>query len=126
VAETPTIETRPSPWLTGLTGRCPACGQGRLFDGFLTVAPACEACGQDQAAQDSGDGPAAFIVLIVGCIVVGAALVVEVKYSPPVWVHLVIWLPLAMVLVLALLRPGKGLLIALQMKHRRHDFDLPA
>ncbi|HET6469062.1 MAG TPA: DUF983 domain-containing protein [Geminicoccaceae bacterium] len=118
----PTAATEPSPWVTGLTGRCPACGRGRLFEGFLTVRPRCEACGQNLAAQDSGDGPAAFIILIVGVVVVGAALLVEVAYSPPVWVHLLLWLPLTTLGVLGLLRPFKGLLIALQFRHRRHEF----
>ena len=80
-------------------------------------------CGLDLSKQDSGDGPAAFIILIVGFVVVGAALVVEVRYGWPVWLHLLVWLPLAVVLCLALMRPFKATLIALQYKHRRHEFD---
>jgi uncharacterized protein (DUF983 family) len=106
----------------GLRCRCPACGEGALFQGFLTVRDRCPVCGVDLSAQDSGDGPVAFIVLIVGAIVVGLALLVEVSYSPPVWLHLLLWLPLTMILVLALMRPSKAVLIALQYKHRRHDF----
>ncbi len=83
-------------------------------------------CAVDLSAQDSGDGPVAFIVLIVGAIVVTLALLVEISYSPPVWLHLLLWLPLTMVLVLALMRPFKAVLIALQYKHRRHDFGEPA
>lgn len=113
----------PSPFATGLAGRCPRCGRGRLFRGFLTVAPRCEACGLDLSVQDSGDGPAAFIILIVGFVVVGAALIVEVRYGWPVWLHLLVWLPLTLVLCLALMRPFKATLIALQYKHRRHEFD---
>ena len=75
------------------------------------------------SAQDSGDGPAAFIILIVGFVVVGAALVVEVKYGWPVWLHLLVWLPLTVLGCLALMRPFKGVLIALQYRHRRHEFD---
>lgn len=112
----------PSPFVAGLTGCCPRCGQGRLFRGFLTVAPRCEACGLDLSAQDSGDGPAAFIILIVGFAIVGTALVVEVKYSWPIWLHLLVWLPLTIIACLVLMRPGKGLLIALQYRHRRHEF----
>jgi uncharacterized protein (DUF983 family) len=85
----------------------------------------CPACGTDLAAQDSGDGPAAFIILIVGFIVVAAALVTEVRWQPPVWLHLVLWLPLTAILTLALMRPFKATLIALQYRHRRHDFDHP-
>lgn len=113
----------PSPIATGLAGRCPRCGQGRLFRGFLTVAPRCEHCGLDLSAQDSGDGPVAFIIMIVGFVVVIAALIVEVRYGWPVWLHLLVWLPLSVVLCLALMRPLKGLLIALQFRHRRHEFD---
>jgi uncharacterized protein (DUF983 family) len=80
----------------------------------------------DLSAQDSGDGPVAFIILIVGGIVVSLALITEVKLGPPVWLHLLLWLPLTMILVLALMRPSKAILIALQYKHRRHDFGEPA
>lgn len=113
----------PSPFAAGLGGRCPRCGQGRLFRGFLAVAPRCEHCGLDLSAQDSGDGPVAFIILIVGFLVVGAALVVEVRWGWPVWLHMLVWLPLALAGCLALMRPFKATLIALQYKHRRHEFD---
>ena len=111
-----------SPVSAGLRCRCPACGEGPLFQGFLAVRPRCSVCGVDLSAQDSGDGAVAFIVLIVGAIVVSLALITEVRYGPPVWLHLLLWLPLTMVLVLALMRPFKASLIALQYKHRRHDF----
>jgi uncharacterized protein (DUF983 family) len=97
-----------------------------LFEGFLTVRSRCPACNTDLSAQDSGDGPVAFIILIVGAVVVTFALLVEISYSPPVWLHLLLWLPLTMALVLALMRPFKAGLIALQYKHRRHDFGEPA
>ena len=74
--------------------RCPRCGKGKLFDGFLTLAPRCEACGLDYSFVDAGDGPAVFVMFIAGFIVVGSALVVEVMYEPPYWVHAVLWLPL--------------------------------
>jgi uncharacterized protein (DUF983 family) len=74
------------------------------------------------SAQHSGDGPVAFIVLIVGGIVVGLGLITEIRYGPPMWLHRLLWLPLAMILVLALMRPVKAILIALQYAHRRHDF----
>ncbi len=106
----------------GLRCRCPACGEGPLFDGFLHVRSVCKVCGADLSGQDSGDGPVAFIILIVGAIVVGLALVVEVKFSPPVWLHLLLWLPLTLILTLALMRPLKSLLIALQYRHRSEDF----
>lgn len=111
-----------SPLSAGLRCRCPRCGEGALFKGFLTVRKTCPVCGLDLTAQDSGDGPVAFIVLIVGAIVVGGALFLEVAYEPPVWVHLLLWLPLTLALTLALMRPFKATLIALQYKHLRHEF----
>ncbi|MFI4987213.1 MAG: DUF983 domain-containing protein, partial [Alphaproteobacteria bacterium] len=76
-----------SPLRSGLACRCPACGTGPLFEGFLTVAPRCAVCGFDFSAEDSGDGPAVFIILILGFVVMALALVVEVNYAPPLWVH---------------------------------------
>jgi uncharacterized protein (DUF983 family) len=113
----------PSALAAGLRCRCPACGRAPLFQGFLTVRRRCAACGADLSGQDSGDGPAAFIILIAGGIVVAAALVTEVAYSPPVWLHLALWLPLTVVLVLGLMRPFKATLIALQYRHRPQDFE---
>ena len=115
----------PNPYLAGLRGRCPNCGVGALFKGFLTVAPTCGACGYDLAKADSGDGPAVFVILIAGFLVAFAALFTEIAYGPPVWVHLVVFLPLALVVCLGLLRPFKGALIAAQFANRaseaRHD-----
>lgn len=101
-----------------LFGRCPRCGKGRLFDGYLHIAPHCSACGLDYAMFDAGDGPAVFVILIVGGIVAGSALVVEVKYSPPYWVHAVLWIPLILILSFAMLRFMKSLLLVLQYKHK--------
>jgi len=111
-----------SPYLAGVRGRCPNCGEGRLFDGFLKVAPACQVCGFDLARADSGDGPAVFIILIAGFAVAFAALFVEVAYRPPMWVHLIVWLPLATGLCIGLLRPMKGLLLAAQFANKASEF----
>ncbi len=108
----------PSPYLTGLSGRCPSCGEGRLFTGFLTLRPRCEACGLDYSFADAGDGPAVFVILIAGFIVVASALIVEVAYQPPFWVHAALWGPLILLVTLAPLRLLKGLLIALQFHHK--------
>ncbi|MBI2714997.1 MAG: DUF983 domain-containing protein [Rhizobiales bacterium] len=102
----------------GLRGRCPRCGEGRLFQGFLTLRPACERCGLDYGFADAGDGPAVFVILIGGAIVVFAALMTEVVYQPPYWLHAVLWLPLILLVTLAPLRLLKGLLIALQYHHK--------
>ena len=106
-----------SPYVAGLTARCPRCGQGKLFAGFLTVRPRCTACGLDYSFADAGDGPAVFVMFIAGFIVVGTALVVEIKYAPPLWVHALLWVPLILLVTLAPLRLIKGLLIALQYHH---------
>jgi uncharacterized protein (DUF983 family) len=105
----------------GLRGRCPRCGQTALFTGFLTLRPRCESCGLDYGFADAGDGPAIFVILIAGFIVVFAALITEVLYSPPFWVHAVLWGPLILVVTLAPLRLIKGLLIALQFHHNAQE-----
>jgi uncharacterized protein (DUF983 family) len=102
----------------GLGGRCPRCGKGALFAGFLTVAPRCDNCGLDFAFADSADGPAFFVMSFAGFVVVLAALVVEVAYQPPYWVHALLWVPLILAMTLLPLRPAKGLLIGLQFHHK--------
>jgi uncharacterized protein (DUF983 family) len=108
----------PSSYVTGVTGRCPRCGGGKLFNGFLELAPRCEACGLDYGFADAGDGPAVIVTLLAGFIVVGTALVVEVKYEPPMWLHLAIFLPLTLVVCLGMLRPLKGILVSLQYRNK--------
>ncbi|HEV2560840.1 MAG TPA: DUF983 domain-containing protein [Rhizomicrobium sp.] len=103
---------------SALFGKCPRCGKGRLFDGYLKVAPRCSACDLDYSGFDAGDGPAVFVILIVGAIVAGSALFVEFTYRPPYWVHAVLWLPLIVILTFTLLRLAKSLLLVLQYKHR--------
>jgi len=106
------------PVKSGMTGHCPRCGEGKLFNGFLTLAPRCSACGLDYAFADSGDGPAAFVILLIGFIVVGAALWMEVNYGPPLWVHFLLWVPLAITLSLVAMRSMKGILINLQYRNK--------
>ena len=106
-----------SPLRAALGCRCPRCGEGRLFAGLLTVRPHCEVCGLDLSAEDAGDGPAVFVIFILGLVVVGLAAVVEVLFAPPLWVHLVLWTPLIVIGAVALLRPFKAGLIALQYRH---------
>ena len=115
-----------NPFLAGALGRCPNCGKGPLFAGFLELTPVCAGCGFALAGADSGDGPAVFVIMIAGFAIVFSALFTEVAYHPPVWVHLIVWLPLGAILCLALLRPVKGLMIAAQIRnkasqHRRDD-----
>ena len=113
--------SRTHPLLAGVLGRCPNCGRGPLFAGFLKVSPSCAACGYDLSAADSGDGPAVFVIMVAGFIVAFAALFTEVALSPPVWVHMVIWLPLTVVLCLALLRPFKGAMLAAQFMNKASE-----
>jgi uncharacterized protein (DUF983 family) len=108
----------PSPLVAGMRCRCPRCGKGKLFQGFLGLRPRCEACGLDYAFIDAGDGPAVFAILISGFIVVGAALIVEVRYQPPYWLHALLWGPLILLTTLGPLRLIKSLLIALQYHNR--------
>jgi len=112
-----------SPLSAGLGCRCPRCGRGRLFDGYLTVSQECPICALDLSAQDAADGPAVFITLILGFVVVGLALVVEIAFAPPRWVHLVLWPPVIVAGALAMLPPFKALMIALQYRHRRGEHD---
>jgi uncharacterized protein (DUF983 family) len=107
-----------SPYLAGIRGRCPSCGQGKLFSGFLDLAKRCSVCGFDYRSADPGDGPAVFVILIAGFLVVGLAVVVEFVFRPPYWVHAVLWIPLVLASTLGLLRPLKGILVALQFHHK--------
>jgi len=109
------------PIAQGLAGRCPRCGKGKLFQGFLSLRKACDQCGLDYSFADAGDGPAVFVILIGGAIVVFAALITEVVYQPPYWVHAVLWIPLVLFVTLGPLRPIKGLLIALQYHHKAQE-----
>ena len=98
--------------------RCPACGEGRLYVSYLKVADRCPVCDLDFHAEETGDGPAVFIILIVGFIVVGLALWLEMTLSPPMWLHMVLWLPLILGLSLGLLPLLKAWMVA---QHYRHD-----
>ena len=105
----------------GILGRCPACHRGKLYRGYLTVAPKCDNCGLDYAFADSGDGPAVFVILVTGFVITGLALITEILYAPPYWLHALLWGSLAILLPLLLLRSFKGVLIALQFKHKAEE-----
>lgn len=106
-----------SPYVAGLTCRCPRCGKGKLFTGYLTIRPSCDVCDLDFTFADVGDGATVFVILFAGLIVVGAALAVEVEYQPPYWVHALLWGPLILAVTLGPLRLIKSLLVALQYHH---------
>lgn len=111
------------PLAAGLFCRCPRCGRGALFNGYLKVAPACSVCGLSFAGHDTGDGPAFFIILPLSIITCVAALLVEVKLEPPMWVHMVLW-PLFIACVVGGLLPrAKATMVALQYRYRDVERD---
>ena len=95
-----------------LFGLCPKCGAKTLFDGVASFAPRCRVCGLDYGKFNVGDGPAAFLTLIVGALITVLALVLEVKVHPPFWVHVILWVPLTALAVVGGLRAGKAALLA--------------
>jgi uncharacterized protein (DUF983 family) len=107
----------------GFRGRCPRCGEGKLFRAFLKVDDHCPVCGLDFTPHRADDLPAYLVIVIVGHIVVPTALFIETDFSPPVWLQLAIYLPLTLVLSLALLQPVKGAVVGVQWALRMHGFD---
>jgi len=105
-----------SPLKTGIAGKCPRCGRGKLFAGYLTVAKSCPSCGLSYEFADGGDGAAWFVMLFVCITGVGSILGVEVSYAPPWWVHVLLAIPLLIILPMLLLRPMKGVLLCQQWK----------
>ena len=111
----PEVVGNVSPIAAGLGGRCPRCARGPDLDTGRRE------CGLDYAFADAGDGPAVLVIMIAGFLIVGAALLVEVNYVPPFWLHMLLWLPLATVTVLGLLRPLKGCFIAEQYRSKARE-----
>jgi uncharacterized protein (DUF983 family) len=111
----------PIPIIVGLRGLCPRCGAPGLFKGMVAFAPACRACGLDLESFNVGDGPAALLILVIGGLVTGLAIALELSASPPFWVHILLWLPLTAALVIGSLRVAKGALLALEYKHRARE-----
>lgn len=109
------------PLVAGLHGRCPRCGQGALFDGFLKVTERCQVCGLEFGGHDAGDAPAVAGIFILGFGIVGLAWLLERMLEPPLWLHAVIWLPATVLGAVALLGPLKGLTIAIQYSVRSVD-----
>ncbi len=107
-----------SPITTGLQCRCPRCGRGRLYSGYLTLVEKCEACGLELRAMDSGDGPAFFVMFLVLIVTVPLVFLVWAVFEPPIWVHMALWPVVILGLSLWLLRPAKAIMVALQFKHR--------
>jgi uncharacterized protein (DUF983 family) len=104
-------------WKFGLLSRCPACGKAPLFDGLLRIKPKCLSCGADFASQESGEGPAVFVILVAGAICVPFILIAQLVFKPPIWLLGLIALPLTAGVCVGLLRPFKAMLFAMQWRH---------
>lgn len=119
----PTQPVRPTaPLLVDAArGACPQCGAATMFDGPVRFAPACPACGLDYVQFNVGDGPAAFLTLIIGTLMVVLALVLELNLHPPLWVHILLWTPLTTIAVVASLRVAKGALLILEYRNRARE-----
>jgi uncharacterized protein (DUF983 family) len=113
--------TPPSPFAAGFGGLCPRCSARTLYDGLLKFAPRCRACGLDFASFNVGDGPAAFLILVVGALVTGLALWLELAAEPPFWVHILIWPGVTLVLVVGSLRIAKGVLLTLEYRNAARE-----
>ncbi len=115
------MDSQVSPAQVALRGLCPQCGEASLFAGIATFAARCRACGLDFASFNVGDGAAAFMIFIVGGLITGLAIGLELAAEPPFWVHILIWFPLTAILVVGLLRISKALLLALEYRHRARE-----
>ena len=111
----------PAPLEVALRGLCPRCGSPGLCANFLRFADRCRGCGLDYSSFNVGDGAAAFLILIVGAVISILAITVELKFSPPLWLHLLLWLPLTLILTVLLLRVAKALLLALEFKNAARE-----
>jgi len=103
-----------SPFRTGLQGRCPRCGEGSLFDGYLKFAKSCIGCGESFEIEDAGDGPAVFVIFIVSFTIIPLALASHFGLGMPMWLTMLIWGTAIIVASLALLRPLRGIMFNLQ------------
>jgi uncharacterized protein (DUF983 family) len=110
-----------SPFKTGVGGKCPRCGRGKLFDGYLTVAKSCTSCGLSYDFADSGDGATWFVMLFACVFGVGSILGIEIAYNPAWYVHVMIAIPVLIILPMIMLRPAKGFLICQQWVHNAHE-----
>jgi uncharacterized protein (DUF983 family) len=104
--------------------RCPRCGQGKLFNGLLTIRDRCPVCDLDLRGHDAGDGAIVGVILVLGAIVVALAFWVEFRFNPPLWVHAVIWPIITVPAAIFMMRPVKSALVALQYRHRAAEMGL--
>ena len=107
-----------------MTCRCPRCGKGALFRNLLEIRERCDVCDLDLRQGDAGDGATVGVILVLGAIIVAMAIWVEVRFTPPLWLHAVIWPIVTTPLAILLMRPAKAALIALQYRHRATEMGL--
>lgn len=115
------MDKRPAIASVALKGLCPECGAATLFGGIVRFAPRCRACGLDFSRFNVGDGPAAFLTFFLGALVVALAIALELSVGPPIWVHLLLWIPLTVVGTFLSLRAAKAALIALEHRNRARE-----
>lgn len=118
------IYLEPTPIQVGLRGCCPRCGEGKLFVSLLKPAKSCINCDLDYEFIDAGDGPAVFVILIIGFLVTAMAMAVQSSFAPPIWVHMLLWIPLITILSVWSLQFSKGIMIALQYKTKAEQGSL--
>ncbi|WCT73439.1 DUF983 domain-containing protein [Sphingomonas naphthae] len=115
------IAVEPPPASCGIKGICPRCGARTLYDGLLAFAPRCTACGLDFSGFNVGDGPAAFLTTIIGTLVCIGAIALALTVNPPLWVHALLWVPIATVATIGSLRVTKGWLLALEYRNAARE-----
>jgi uncharacterized protein (DUF983 family) len=115
--------TRTAALRRGFFGRCPHCGEGRIFGKFLKVRDRCEVCGEELYHHRADDFPPYLVIVIVGHVIVTMILLTEINFAPPLWLQMTIWIPLTIILSLVLLQPMKGVVVALQWSLRMHGFE---
>ena len=117
----PAGPSAPSPAASAIKGLCPRCGAATLFVGPVAFAERCRACGLDYSSFNVGDGPAAFLTLIVGALVMAVAVTLQLTFAPPLWLQMAIWIPVTALLVVGSLRLAKGALIVLEYRNAARE-----
>lgn len=109
---------------SALRCRCPRCGKGKLFQGLLTLQPACPVCGLSFGQSDTGDAGAVGVIMVLGALIIGLAFWVEFRFEPPLWVHAILWPIVTIPLAILIMRPVKAALVAAQFRHRPTEMGL--
>ncbi len=120
----PSSKGQPDTFQAALFGLCPECGQKTLFRSFTGFADTCRSCGLDYRGYNVGDGPAAFLTLIIGAVICALALTLELAVNPPFWVHVLLWVPITAAAVFGALRVSKGALLVLEHRNEAHEGQL--